>query len=89
MHHPMRRCGLFSRSVGDHHAYCGRNDWGKEQSAKLSDQGYVALAIDLYRGKVARTPDEAHEIMRGVPGLVAAFAGNGFAVGCRRGSGEG
>jgi carboxymethylenebutenolidase len=39
----------------------------KEQAAKLSDQGYVALAIDLYRGKVAKTPDEAHEIMRGVP----------------------
>jgi|SRR5579872_3106953 len=26
-----------------------------------------ALAIDLYRGKVATTPDEAHQIMRGVP----------------------
>jgi carboxymethylenebutenolidase len=25
------------------------------------------LAVDLYRGKVATTPDEAHEIMRGVP----------------------
>jgi carboxymethylenebutenolidase len=43
------------------------NDWVKEQASKLSDQGYVALAIDLYRGKVATTPDEAHEIMRGVP----------------------
>jgi carboxymethylenebutenolidase len=39
----------------------------KEQASKLSDQGYVALAVDLYRGKVATTPDEAHEIMRGVP----------------------
>ena len=29
--------------------------------------GYAALAIDLYRDKVATTPDEAHEIMRGVP----------------------
>jgi len=27
----------------------------------------VALAIDLYRGQVATTPDEAHQIMRGVP----------------------
>ena len=27
----------------------------------------MALAVDLYRGKVATTPDEAHEIMRGVP----------------------
>ncbi len=49
------------------HEFWGLNDWVKEQAAKLADQGYVALAIDLYRGKVATTPDEAHEIMRGVP----------------------
>jgi len=49
------------------HEYWGLNDWVKEQASKLADQGYVALAIDLYRGKVATTPDEAHEIMRGVP----------------------
>ena len=45
----------------------GLNDWVKEQASKLADQGYVALAIDLYRGKVATTPDEAHELMRGMP----------------------
>jgi carboxymethylenebutenolidase len=49
------------------HEWWGLNDWVKEQASKLSDQGYAALAIDLYRGKVAKTPDEAHEIMRGVP----------------------
>ena len=49
------------------HEWWGLNDWVKEQAAKLSDQGYVTLAIDLYRGKVATTPDEAHQIMRGVP----------------------
>lgn len=49
------------------HEWWGLNDWVKEQAGKLSDQGYVALAIDLYRGKVATTPDQAHEIMRGVP----------------------
>src|ERR1700685_2472522 len=49
------------------HEYWGLNDWVKEQASKLSDLGYVALAIDLYRGKVATTPDQAHEIMRGVP----------------------
>jgi carboxymethylenebutenolidase len=49
------------------HEWWGLNDWVKEQAAKLSDEGYVTLAIDLYRGKVATTPDEAHEIMRGVP----------------------
>lgn len=49
------------------HEWWGLNDWVKEQAAKLSDQGYVTLAIDLYRGKVAANPEEAHELMRGVP----------------------
>ena len=49
------------------HEYWGLNDWVKEQASKLADQGYEALAIDLYRGKVATTPDMAHELMRGVP----------------------
>jgi carboxymethylenebutenolidase len=49
------------------HEYWGLNDWVKEQASKLADQGYVTLAVDLYRGKVATTPDMAHEIMRGVP----------------------
>jgi carboxymethylenebutenolidase len=49
------------------HEWWGLNDWVQEQASKLSDLGYVALAVDLYRGKVATTPDEAHEIMRGVP----------------------
>ena len=49
------------------HEWWGLNDWVKEQASKLSDEGYVTLAVDLYRGKVATTPDMAHEIMRGVP----------------------
>ncbi len=49
------------------HEWWGLNDWVKEQAAKLADQGYEALAVDLYRGRVATTPDQAHEIMRGVP----------------------
>lgn len=49
------------------HEWWGLNDWVKDQASKLADQGYVALAIDLYRGKVAATPEMAHEIMRGVP----------------------
>jgi carboxymethylenebutenolidase len=62
------------------HEWWGLNDWVKEQASKLADEGYVALAIDLYRGKVASTPDEAHELMRGMPedraqrDLHAAFA---------------
>jgi carboxymethylenebutenolidase len=49
------------------HEWWGLNDWVKEQASRLADQGYAALAIDLYRGKVATAPEEAHEIMRGVP----------------------
>ena len=49
------------------HEWWGLNDWVKDQAAKLAGEGYAALAIDLYRGKVATTPDQAHEIMRGVP----------------------
>jgi carboxymethylenebutenolidase len=45
----------------------GLNDWVKEQASKFADEGYVALAFDVYRGKVATTPDEAHELMRGLP----------------------
>ena len=48
------------------HEWWGLNDWVKEQASKLADQGYVTLAIDLYRGKVATTPDLAHELVRGV-----------------------
>jgi carboxymethylenebutenolidase len=49
------------------HEWWGLNDWVKEQASKLADQGYVTLAIDLYRGKVATTANEAHEFMGGVP----------------------
>jgi len=49
------------------HEWWGLTDWVKEQASKLAEQGYVALAIDLYRGKVADTPELAHELMRGVP----------------------
>ena len=39
------------------HEWWGLNDWVKEQAQKLSEQGYVTLAVDLYRGKVATTPE--------------------------------
>lgn len=48
------------------HEWWGLNDWVKEQADKLADQGYVVLAVDLYRGKVAQNPDMAHQLMRGV-----------------------
>ena len=49
------------------HEWWGLNDWVKEQAQKYAAQGYVALAVDLYRGKVATNPDDAHILMRGLP----------------------
>lgn len=49
------------------HEWWGLNDWVKEQAEKLAGQGYVALAVDLYRGKVAADAAQAHELMRGLP----------------------
>jgi carboxymethylenebutenolidase len=49
------------------HEWWGLNDWVKEQAQGYAGQGYVALAVDLYRGKVGTTPDEAHILMRGLP----------------------
>ncbi|MFY9751157.1 MAG: dienelactone hydrolase family protein [Candidatus Acidiferrales bacterium] len=49
------------------HEWWGLNDWIKEQAQKFAAQGYAVLAVDLYRGKVATDPMEAHELMRGLP----------------------
>lgn len=49
------------------HEWWGLNDWIKQQAQHFADQGYVALAVDLYRGKVATDAETAHELMRGLP----------------------
>ena len=49
------------------HEWWGLNDWVKEQAADLAAHGYVALAVDLYRGQVASDPDTAHQLSRGLP----------------------
>lgn len=49
------------------HEWWGLVPWIKEQASDLADQGYVALAVDLYRGKTATDPEMAHELMRGLP----------------------
>jgi carboxymethylenebutenolidase len=49
------------------HEWWGLVPWVKEQASKLADQGYVTLAVDLYRGKSASDPEVAHELMRGLP----------------------
>jgi carboxymethylenebutenolidase len=49
------------------HEWWGLNSWIKEQAARYASQGYVALAIDLYRGQVANDMETAHELSRGLP----------------------
>ncbi len=41
--------------------------WVKEQAQKLSDQGYVTLAVDLYRGKSTSDPAEARQLSSTLP----------------------
>jgi carboxymethylenebutenolidase len=45
----------------------GVNDFIRSKADQFAREGYVALAPDLYRGKVASDPDTAHQLMRGMP----------------------
>ena len=62
------------------HEWWGLNDWVKDQVVRFAGEGFVALAVDLYRGKVVYDPNLAHELSRGLPqdqalrDLEAAFA---------------
>lgn len=48
------------------HEWWGLNDQIKAMAAEFSRVGYVALAIDLYKGGVATTPNEARALMGAV-----------------------
>jgi carboxymethylenebutenolidase len=62
------------------HEWWGLNDWVKDQARALAKEGYVALALDLYRGKATDKAEDAHQLMSGLPedralrDLGAAFA---------------
>ncbi|HQZ16709.1 MAG TPA: dienelactone hydrolase family protein [Vicinamibacteria bacterium] len=62
------------------HEWWGLDAWIKDQARALSKEGYAALAVDLYRGKVTASQQEAHQLMMGTPidrqtrDLKAAFA---------------
>lgn len=65
---------LASPGAGRHpalivvHEWWGLNDWVRAKAEKFASDGYVALAVDLYRGKSAGgDPDVAHQLMRGLP----------------------
>jgi carboxymethylenebutenolidase len=49
------------------HEWWGLDDWVKGQARALAKQGYVALAVDVYRGKVTSKQEEAHQLMMGTP----------------------
>jgi carboxymethylenebutenolidase len=46
------------------HEWWGLTDWVKHMADQLADQGYVALAVDLYKGKTTSNPDEARQLMQ-------------------------
>lgn len=61
------------KSPGKHGAviviqeWWGMNDWIRGNADRFAKNGYVAIAVDLYRGKAASNAEEAHELMRGLP----------------------
>lgn len=46
------------------HEWWGLNDWVKHQADLLAKDGYLSLAVDLYKGKVATDPAAAGELMK-------------------------
>ena len=45
------------------HEWWGLNDWVKSVADRLAGDGYLALAVDLYKGKVTADPKEAGALM--------------------------
>jgi carboxymethylenebutenolidase len=48
------------------HEWWGLGDQIKDVARRLAREGYVAIVPDLYHGKVATTPEMAHELVRGL-----------------------
>ncbi|MGH7741486.1 MAG: dienelactone hydrolase family protein, partial [Candidatus Eiseniibacteriota bacterium] len=48
------------------HEWWGLNDQIRDMARRMAQQGYYTIVPDLYHGKVASTPDDAHELMRGL-----------------------
>ena len=53
------------------HEWWGLNDQIKSVAAEFAAQGYAALAVDLYDGTVATTPEGARSTMQAVDGAEA------------------
>lgn len=48
------------------HEWWGLNDNIRSMADQLAGEGYAALAVDLYGGQTAKTPDDAMQLMSGV-----------------------
>ena len=53
------------------HEWWGLNDQIKSVASEFAKRGYAALAVDLYHGNVADTPDGARALMQSVDAKVA------------------
>ena len=53
------------------HEWWGLNDQIKSVASEFANQGYTALAVDLYRGHVATTRPDARALMKAVDPMVA------------------
>jgi carboxymethylenebutenolidase len=58
------------------HEWWGLNDNIRAMTRRLAGEGYQALAVDLYGGAKADTPDAATKLMNGVLGDTAAAQDN-------------
>jgi carboxymethylenebutenolidase len=46
------------------HEWWGLNGWVKAEADRYASQGYLTLAVDLFDGHVATTPEEAQKLMQ-------------------------
>jgi carboxymethylenebutenolidase len=49
------------------HEWWGQTPWVRGEARKFADEGYVALAVDLYRGKVTSDPRVAAKMSSSLP----------------------